>query len=59
MISRRQNDYGSQANRKIITLTPDGATQWSKPAFHAGLWEPRCMASIRKARWQSMAIRLG
>lgn len=36
----------SKPNRKIITLSPDGATGWSKPAFHEQLWEPICMASI-------------
>lgn len=36
----------SKANRKIITLSPNGATKWSQPAFHDELWEPRCMASI-------------
>jgi sialidase-1 len=36
----------SQANRKIITTSADGATGWSKPIFHEQLWEPICMASI-------------
>lgn len=36
----------SKANRKIVTLGPDGATRWEKPFFHDQLWEPRCMASI-------------
>jgi sialidase-1 len=36
----------SQANRKIITTSADGATVWSKPAFHEQLWEPVCMASV-------------
>ena len=36
----------SKPNRKIIAISPDGATGWSKPAFHDQLWEPRCMASI-------------
>lgn len=36
----------SKANRKIITISSDGATKWSKPAFHGQLWEPICMASI-------------
>ncbi|MBK8091946.1 MAG: exo-alpha-sialidase [Verrucomicrobiaceae bacterium] len=36
----------SKPNRKIITLSPNGATGWSKPAFHDQLWEPICMASI-------------
>lgn len=36
----------SAPNRKIVTTSPDGATSWSKPAFHPQLWEPRCMASL-------------
>jgi sialidase-1 len=36
----------SKPNRKIITTSPNGATGWSKPAFHEQLWEPICMASI-------------
>jgi len=36
----------SQANRKIVTTSPDGATGWSKPTFHDELWEPRCMAGL-------------
>lgn len=36
----------SKANRKIITISSDGATQWSEPMFHDQLWEPVCMASI-------------
>lgn len=36
----------SQANRKIVTTSANGATGWSKPVFHDQLWEPICMASI-------------
>jgi sialidase-1 len=36
----------SQASRKLVTRSPDGATQWSRPEFHSQLWEPICMASI-------------
>jgi sialidase-1 len=36
----------SQASRKLVTRSPDGATRWSRPAFHPELWEPICMASI-------------
>jgi sialidase-1 len=36
----------SMANRKLVTLSADGATGWSKPAFHDSLWEPRCMAGL-------------
>ena len=43
MLVSRSN---SNANRKIITISPNGATDWSEPTFHDQLWEPRCMASI-------------
>lgn len=36
----------SEANRKLITTSLDGATNWTTPVFHAQLWEPICMASI-------------
>lgn len=36
----------SKANRKLITTSPDGARNWTKPFFHEQLWEPICMASI-------------
>ena len=29
----------SKPNRKIITISADGATGWSKPTFHDQLWE--------------------
>ena len=36
----------SKANRKIVSVGPDGATGWSPPAFHDQLWEPVCMTSV-------------
>ena len=36
----------SSANRKLVSLSTDGATGWSTPKFHDQLWEPICMASI-------------
>lgn len=36
----------SQANRKIVLTSPDGAADWTKPKFHPQLWEPVCMASV-------------
>lgn len=36
----------SKPNRKLVTTSPDGATQWRTPVFHPQLWEPICMASI-------------
>jgi sialidase-1 len=42
MISRNV----SRPNRKLVTISPDGATSWSAPRFHDELWEPICMASL-------------
>ncbi|MBC7817529.1 MAG: exo-alpha-sialidase, partial [Planctomycetaceae bacterium] len=36
----------SKANRRLVTISPDGATNWSKPRFDDALLEPICMASI-------------
>ncbi len=36
----------SKPNRKLITLSPDGASLWTTPKFHDQLWEPICMASV-------------
>jgi sialidase-1 len=36
----------SKSNRKLVTTSADGATDWSRPVFHDQLWEPICMASI-------------
>lgn len=36
----------SNANRKLLTTSADGATGWTKPVFHPQLWEPICMASV-------------
>jgi sialidase-1 len=42
LVSRNE----SKTNRKITTVSADGATGWSKPGFHESLWEPRCMAGL-------------
>ncbi len=36
----------SESNRKLVTTSRDGASDWSQPVFHEQLWEPICMASI-------------
>jgi sialidase-1 len=36
----------SLAHRRLVTTSPDGATQWSKPRFDEALVEPICMGSI-------------
>ncbi len=36
----------SQASRRLITTSADGATGWTSPRFDAALWEPICMGSL-------------
>ena len=36
----------SKASRRLVTLSPDGATDWSVPRFDDALWEPICMGSL-------------
>ncbi len=36
----------SRPNRKILAMSADGATGWSRPTFHPELWEPICMAGL-------------
>lgn len=32
--------------RRLISVSPDGASNWSTPEYHEGLYEPICMASV-------------
>jgi sialidase-1 len=36
----------AKPNRKLVAYSADGATGWTKPVFHAELWEPVCMAGL-------------
>ena len=36
----------SKPNRRLVTVSVDGATGWSTPRFDEALWEPVCMASL-------------
>ena len=36
----------SKAHRRLITISPDGATNWSTPKFDDALLEPICMGGI-------------
>ncbi|MCB1078928.1 MAG: exo-alpha-sialidase [Verrucomicrobiae bacterium] len=36
----------SKAHRRIIVVSPDGATGWSEPKFDDALLEPICMGSV-------------
>ncbi len=42
MVSRSE----SKPSRKLVTYSPDGATNWTTPVFQEELWEPICMASL-------------
>lgn len=36
----------SKAHRRLVTISKDGATNWSTPKFDDALLEPICMASM-------------
>lgn len=36
----------SKAHRRLVTISPDGATKWSTPKFDDALLEPICMGGI-------------
>ena len=40
----------SKRHRRLVTTSPDGATNWSRPRFDEALLEPICMASIVRVR---------
>jgi sialidase-1 len=40
----------SKSHRRIVTISPDGATNWSRPQFDQQLLEPICMAGIVRVR---------
>jgi sialidase-1 len=37
---------GSPANRRLVTVSPNGADHWSAPRFDAALFDPQCMGSL-------------
>lgn len=43
----------SKQNRRAVAISPDGATQWTRPVFDDELVEPICMASICRLSKQS------
>jgi hypothetical protein len=40
----------SKRHRRLITISPDGATDWSQPRFDEALLEPICMAGLVRVR---------
>jgi sialidase-1 len=47
----------SKAHRRLVTISPDGTTQWSRPRFDEALLEPICMASILRVSAQPTSDR--
>lgn len=43
----------ANANRRAVAISPDGATNWTRPKFDEALVEPICMASIVRVSTQS------
>ncbi|MCB1122381.1 MAG: glycoside hydrolase [Verrucomicrobiae bacterium] len=43
MINSRSD---SPENRRIVTIGPNGATDWGKPTMHNDLWDPVCHGSL-------------
>jgi sialidase-1 len=46
----------SKRNRRLISVSADGATGWSEPVFHDGLFEPICFASLLRYSEQPSRI---
>lgn len=40
----------SKRHRRLVTISPDGATNWSEPRFDDALLEPICMAGLVRVR---------
>lgn len=40
----------SKANRRLVTISPDGATHWSEPRFDESLIEPICCAGLTNVK---------
>lgn len=36
----------SAANRRLVTVSPNGADHWATPAFDPALFDPQCMGSL-------------
>jgi sialidase-1 len=44
----------SKSNRRLISTSENGATDWTEPTFDNALLEPVCMASILKLEYNSV-----
>lgn len=48
----------SVTHRRIVTVSPDGATGWSRPRFDQALLEPICMAGLVRYRHAGRSLLL-
>lgn len=46
----------SRAHRRLITVSPDGATNWSTPKFDEALLEPICMGGIARYNHDGQSV---
>jgi sialidase-1 len=45
----------SRRNRRLVSISPDGARDWSTPRFDDALLEPVCMGSLLRLRQRTQA----
>jgi sialidase-1 len=48
----------SAANRRLVTVSPNGADHWTAPAFDPALFDPQCMGSLIRISAQESRGRL-
>lgn len=48
----------SKTHRRILSVSPDGATDWSSPRFEETLWEPICMAGMTRYEFEGKQLLL-
>jgi sialidase-1 len=46
----------SRAHRRLVTTSPDGATNWTTPRFDDALLEPICMAGLVRYRHDGQSL---
>ena len=46
----------SKAHRRLVTISPDGATKWSTPKFDDALLEPICMGGIVRYNYDGKSL---
>ncbi|MBM3768671.1 MAG: exo-alpha-sialidase [Acidobacteria bacterium] len=48
----------SKAHRRLLTSSPNGATNWTRPEFHPELLEPICMGSMARLTFKGKYVLL-